>query len=68
MVVAVGGETNGWNPHRDEWAQGGSLVGSSVLEPLATTGHDLSAQPWLATSWTPNATFESLDDRTCAPG
>jgi peptide/nickel transport system substrate-binding protein len=59
MVVAVGAETNGWNPHQDEWAQAGALVGSSVLEPLATTGHDLSAKPWLATSWTPNATFDT---------
>ncbi len=59
LIVAVGGESNGWNPHQDEWAQSGSLVGSSVLEPLATTGHDLSAQPWLATSWTPNATYDT---------
>ena len=59
LVVAVGGETNGWNPHQDEWAQSGVLVGSSVLEPLAATGHDLSAQPWLATSWTANATYDT---------
>jgi len=59
LVVAVGGETNGWNPHQDEWAQSGVLVGSSVLEPLAATAHDLSAQPWLATSWTPNATYDT---------
>ena len=30
-----------------------------MLEPLAATGHDLSAQPWLATSWSPNATYDS---------
>jgi peptide/nickel transport system substrate-binding protein len=59
LVMAVGAETSGWNPHQDEWAQTGVMVGSSVLEPLATTGHDLSAQPWLATSWTPNATYDS---------
>jgi peptide/nickel transport system substrate-binding protein len=59
MTIAVGGETNGWNPHQDEWAQSGSLVGSSVLEPLATTGPNLKVEPWLATSWTPNATYDS---------
>ncbi len=59
LVFGVNGETNGWNPHRDEWAQPGTVVGSSVLEPLATTGHDLTAQPWLATSWSPNATYDS---------
>jgi peptide/nickel transport system substrate-binding protein len=59
MVIAVGGETSGWNPHRNEWAQGGALVGSSVLEPLATTGPDLSPQPWLAKSWTPNSAYDS---------
>ncbi len=30
-----------------------------MLEPLASTGADLNAQPFLATSWTPNATFDS---------
>jgi peptide/nickel transport system substrate-binding protein len=59
MTIAVGADANGWNPHQDEWAQGSALMGSAVLEPLATTGHDLSAKPWLAKSWTPNADFTS---------
>ena len=57
LVVAVNGETQGWNPRYDQTAQQGALVVSSVVEPLAITGHDLNAQPWLATSWTPNSTF-----------
>jgi ABC-type transport system substrate-binding protein len=59
LVWAVGAETQGWNPHDAKWAQSGALVGSSVLEPLATVGPDLSAQPWLATAFVPNATFDS---------
>ena len=59
LVVAVNGETQGWNPRYDQTAQDGALVESSVLEPLAITGSNLSAQPWLATSWTPNSTFTS---------
>ena len=59
LVWAVPVETSGWNPHDSEWSQSGALVGSSVLEPLATMGSDLSAQPWLAESFTPNADFTS---------
>jgi len=59
LVIGIGAETNGWNPIYAQWADTGSLVASSVFEPLATVGPDLSAQPWLATSWTPNAAFDS---------
>lgn len=59
LVIGIGAETNGWNPIYAQWADTGSLVGSSVFEPLATVGPDLSPQPWLATSWTPNAAFDS---------
>ncbi len=59
MVIAVGNETNGWNPASNQIADTGTLVISSVLEPLATIGPDLSAIPWLADSWQPNADFTS---------
>jgi peptide/nickel transport system substrate-binding protein len=59
MVIAVGNETNGWNPASNQIADNGTLVISSVLEPLATIGPDLSAVPWLADSWQPNADFTS---------
>jgi peptide/nickel transport system substrate-binding protein len=59
LVIGISAETNGWNPIYSQWADTGSLVASSVFEPLATVGPDLSPQPWLATSWTPNATFDS---------
>ena len=57
MVVSVSVETDGWNPHDDEWSQSSTLVGSSVLEPLATMDANLDAAPWLATSWKANADF-----------
>ena len=59
VVWAVPSETQGWNPHDAKWAQSGALVGSSVLEPLATVDADLNAQPWLATGFVPNATYDS---------
>ncbi len=59
VVWAVPAETQGWNPHDSKWAQSGALVGSSVLEPLATIDADLNAQPWLATAFVPNATYDS---------
>jgi peptide/nickel transport system substrate-binding protein len=58
LVVGIQAETNGWSPALDEWADTGNLVGSTVLEPLATTGTDTGAKPWLAKSWYPNATFD----------
>ncbi len=58
LVVAVAAETNGWNPALGQWADAGSMVGSSVLEPLAAIGPDKSAKPWLADSWIADETFD----------
>ena len=44
----------GWNPHDNQWSQVSSLVGSSMIEPLAALDEDLDPVPWLATSWTPS--------------
>jgi peptide/nickel transport system substrate-binding protein len=57
LVVGVPTETSGWNPSVNEWEDTGVLVGSTVLEPLATPGADSSAKPWLATSWIANTDF-----------
>ena len=59
LVFGVEQETQGWNPHDNTWGPPGSMVGSAFLEPLASLDADLNAVPWLATSWTPDATFES---------
>jgi len=58
LIMAVVGGASGWNPHDSQWAQPASMVASSILEPLATVDANLDAAPWLATSWTPNATFD----------
>ena len=57
LVVGIRAETNGWNPALDQWADTGSLEGSTVLEPLATVGKDSGAKPWLAKSWIANTDF-----------
>jgi peptide/nickel transport system substrate-binding protein len=58
LAIGISAETNGWNPATAQWADTGSLVGSTVLEPLATQGKDAGAKPWLADSWFPNETFD----------
>jgi peptide/nickel transport system substrate-binding protein len=58
LTIGIPTETDGWNPHRNRWAQSGALVGSSILEPLAVLDENFEAQPWLATSWTHNDTFD----------
>ena len=57
LVIGTPTDPGGWNPHMAEWDQSASLIGSSVLEPLAALGSDNSAKPWLATSWIANTTF-----------
>jgi ABC-type transport system substrate-binding protein len=57
LVVGIPTETPGWDPAKDEWDDTGNLVGSTVLEPLATAGPDAGAKPWLATSWIANKDF-----------
>ena len=51
LVIGVAEETSGWNPTIDRWAQSGALVGSAVLEPLATLDSEGAAQPFLASAW-----------------
>jgi peptide/nickel transport system substrate-binding protein len=59
LVVGIPTESPGWNPSKDEWDDTGNLVGSTVMEPLATPGADSGAKPWLATGWIANSTFTS---------
>jgi peptide/nickel transport system substrate-binding protein len=58
LVIGVNAETDSWNPATAEWASQGSLVGSSVLEPLAKPNVEGGADPFLATSWIADATFD----------
>ncbi len=58
LVVGVNAETDNWNPATAEWASQGSLVGSAVLEPLAKPNAKGGADPFLATSWIADTTFD----------
>ncbi len=58
LAMAVVGAATGWNPHDSQWAQPSSMIGSAILEPLATIDANLDAVPWLATSFTPNGTYD----------
>jgi peptide/nickel transport system substrate-binding protein len=57
LVVGIPTESPGWNPSINEWDDTANLVGSSVIEPLATAGADSAAKPWLATSWSASANY-----------
>ncbi len=54
ITVAVGSETDGWNPATNVWAHEGQVVGSSFMEPLMVFNGDGEVVPWLAESVTPN--------------
>jgi peptide/nickel transport system substrate-binding protein len=54
LVMAVTAETNGWNPATAQWADAGSFVGSSFLEPLFVYNSDADLVPWLAKEMVPN--------------
>ena len=58
LVVAVGQETDTWNPAVAEWAAEGALVGSSVFEPLAKQNAHGGADPFLAKAWIADSTFD----------
>jgi ABC-type transport system substrate-binding protein len=53
ITVGVPAETDGWNPAVARWADAGSYVGTSVLEPLFFFDGDANTQPLLAESATP---------------
>ena len=59
LVFGINADSAGWNPHVNQWAQHSSVVGSSMLEPLAALDANLDPQPWLATEWTHNDTYDS---------
>jgi peptide/nickel transport system substrate-binding protein len=58
LVVAVPADVNGWNPNIDQWTDGGTMMGPSVLEPLVTGTADGDVEPLLAESWTHNTKYD----------
>jgi peptide/nickel transport system substrate-binding protein len=61
LVVAVPGETNGWNPYVDQWADAGSLEGSAMFDPLFIFNDDGTTTPWLVDHATPNSDYTAWD-------
>jgi peptide/nickel transport system substrate-binding protein len=57
LVVAVPADVNGWNPNINQWTDGGTMMGPSMLEPLVTVSAEGDAEPLLAESWEPNVDF-----------
>lgn len=57
LVVAVPNESNGWNPYVDQWGDAGTMVGTSMIEPLVIQNNDGRPQPWLIVKWEPNSDF-----------
>jgi peptide/nickel transport system substrate-binding protein len=58
LVVAVDAESDSWNAATAEWAAAGSIVGGSVLEPLAKLNSKGGADPYLASGWIADAAFD----------
>ena len=58
LVVGIGQESDTWNPAVAEWAAEGALVASSVFEPLAKQNAQGGAEPFLASSWIADPTFD----------
>jgi peptide/nickel transport system substrate-binding protein len=61
LIVAVPTESNGWNPVMNQWSESGTLVATSMIEPLAIADADGKPQAWLAERWESNPDFTQWD-------
>ena len=59
LVVGVPADVNGWNPNINQWTDGGTIMGPSMLEPLVTISAEGEAEPWLAEAWLHSADYRS---------
>jgi ABC-type transport system substrate-binding protein len=59
LVVGVSAESDGWTPQTNTFADAGTFVIASVVEPLAVYNEEGEAEPYLAESWEADATFEN---------
>jgi ABC-type transport system substrate-binding protein len=57
LVVGIPAESNGWNPFINQWTDSGTMVGTSMIEPLVVQENDGKVVPWLAESWVPGNNF-----------
>jgi ABC-type transport system substrate-binding protein len=58
LAVGISVETDSWNPAASEWGLDGNLVGSTIFESLAKLNNKGGADPYLATSWIADSTFD----------
>ncbi|MEI8237792.1 MAG: ABC transporter substrate-binding protein [Actinomycetota bacterium] len=54
LTVALQGESTGFNPSTDAWADGGHVVAHAIFDPLATFDESGKVVPYLAESITAN--------------
>jgi len=57
LRVGLNAETGGWSPSQSQWAGSAYMVGAAIFDFLAEYDSNGKAQPYLAESITPNATF-----------
>jgi len=57
LVVGISGESDGWTPATNTFADAGSFVIASVVETLAVFDENGEAVPRLAESWEPNEDY-----------
>ena len=55
ITIALGAETDGWNPTSSQWAGQAYQVAQTIFDPLVAYGDDLKPHPYLAESITANA-------------
>ncbi len=61
VVYALESEPDGMNPIVNRWAISGHVYAMAVYDYLAAYDADLTPQPYLAESFTPNETYTSWD-------
>lgn len=57
IVVAIAGETDGFNPTSSQWSGPAVQMARAVLDPLVVMDRNGDWQPYLAQAITPNADF-----------
>lgn len=57
LVVGISGESDGWTPQTNTFADAGSFVITSVIEPMAVFDENNVPTPYLAESWESNEDF-----------
>lgn len=59
LIVAISGETDGFNPTTSQWSGAAVQMARAVLDPLVVMDRDSAWHPYLAKAITPNADFTS---------